>query len=108
MKIRIKELREQENLYQRNLAEFIGCTQQTYSRYETEELEPSLKVLEKLARFYNTSVDYILGFTDVREPNWTEENLKGETAVEAANKKAEILSQPKVKRGRKPKNPAAE
>ncbi|MBQ8827300.1 MAG: helix-turn-helix transcriptional regulator [Oscillospiraceae bacterium] len=108
MTIRIKELREQENLYQRNLAEFIGCTQQTYSRYETEELEPSLKVLEKLARFYNTSVDYILGFTDVREPNWSEENLNGAAAVEAANKKADILSQPKVKRGRKPKNPTAE
>lgn len=104
MKLRIKELREQNSLIQRNLAEFLGCTQQTYSRYETAELEPSLTVLEKLARFYDTSVDYIMGLTDVKESNWNFDSRHCEAADIAAQKRADILSQPKVKRGRKPKN----
>ena len=73
------------------------------SRYETEELEPSLVVLEKLARFYSTSVDFIMGLTDEKEPNWNLESSTGEAAEQAAKKREDILSQPKVKRGRKPK-----
>ena len=68
MLLKIKDLREKNNLYQRNLADYLGCTQQTYSRYETGELEPSLVVMEKLAYFYNTSVDYLLGRYDQKEP----------------------------------------
>ena len=68
MKLRIRDLREDSDLYQRQIAEQLGCTQQTYSRYETGELEPSLYVMEKLAGFYGTSVDYLMGLTDVREP----------------------------------------
>lgn len=68
MKLRIRNLREDSNLFQRNLAEHLGCTQQTYSRYETGELEPSLHVMAKLAEFYGTSVDYLMGLTDVRVP----------------------------------------
>lgn len=68
MKLRIRDLREDNDLFQRNLAEHLGCTQQTYSRYETGELEPSLPVMAKLAEFYGTSVDYLMGLTDVREP----------------------------------------
>ena len=68
MKLRIREMRENSDLFQRNLAEYLGCTQQNYSRYETGELEPSLTVMEKLAEFYGTSVDYLMGLTDVREP----------------------------------------
>lgn len=66
--LRIKELRLENNLYQRHLADFIGLKQQTYSRYETGELQPSLEVMAKLALFYNTSVDYIMGLTDVYAP----------------------------------------
>lgn len=68
MKLRIRDLREDSDLYQRQIAEQLGCTQQTYSRYETGELEPSLHVMEKLAGFYGTSIDYLMGLTDVREP----------------------------------------
>lgn len=68
MKLRIRDLREDNDLYQRQIAEYINCTQQTYSRYETGELEPSLLVMEKLAEFYNTSIDFLMGLTDVREP----------------------------------------
>ncbi|MBP1561236.1 MAG: helix-turn-helix transcriptional regulator [Oscillospiraceae bacterium] len=68
MKLRIRDLREDNDLYQRHIAEYLNCTQQTYSRYETGELEPSLPVMEKLAAYYDTSVDFLMGLTDVREP----------------------------------------
>ncbi|MCM1059061.1 MAG: helix-turn-helix domain-containing protein [Eubacterium sp.] len=68
MYLRIRDLREDNDLYQRHIAEYLGCKQQTYSRYETGELEPSLPVMAKLAKFYKTSVDFLMGLTDVREP----------------------------------------
>ncbi len=68
MELRLKELRSDNHLYQRQLAEYLHCTQQTYSRYETGELQPSLSVLERLAEFYETSVDFILRLTDEKTP----------------------------------------
>lgn len=103
MSLRIRSLREDNDLYQRNLAEFLGCTQQTYSRYETGELEPSLVIMVKLARFYDTSVDYLMGLTDVKQAYWNDENTDCEAAKEASVMRTKILGEPKVKRGRKPK-----
>ncbi len=68
MELKIRKLREDSKLYQRNIAEYLGTTQQTYSRYETGELNPSLETMAKLAEYYNTSVDYLMGLTDVRKP----------------------------------------
>lgn len=103
LELRLKVLREDSDLLQRNLAEFLGCTQQTYSRYETGELEPSLVVMKKLAIFYDTSVDYIMGLTNDRERKaiWNSENLN--TAKDLLHKREKILSEPKIKRGRKPR-----
>lgn len=69
MELRLKELRYANHLYQRQLAEYLHCTQQTYSRYETGELQPSLLVMERLAEFYETSVDYIMRLTDDKAPH---------------------------------------
>ncbi len=66
--LRIKELREDNDLTQKQLADLLNCTQQTYSRYETEEIKIDIYSIIKLAKFYNTSTDYILGITDIREP----------------------------------------
>ena len=68
MKLRIKELREEMGYFQRNIADYLGCTQQTYSRYETGEVEPTVLVLAALAEFYKVSLDYLMGLTDKREP----------------------------------------
>ncbi len=103
MNLRIRALREENDLYQRNLAEYLGCTQQTYSRYETGELEPSLVIMEKLARFYETSIDYLMGLTDERNANWSKENLTSPAAAEYAEKREKVLNTPKLRRGRKPK-----
>lgn len=65
MKLRIRDLREDRDLTQKELAKILGCTQQTYSRYETGEITIDIFNLIKLADFYNTSCDYLLGITDI-------------------------------------------
>ncbi|MCM1022827.1 MAG: helix-turn-helix transcriptional regulator [Prevotella sp.] len=64
---RLKELRLENSLMQRHLAEYLHCTQQTYSRYENGGLQISLPHLISLTYFYDVSTDYILGLTDVRK-----------------------------------------
>ena len=68
MRLRIRDLREDNDLLQKHLAAYLICRQQTYSRYETGEVEPPLDVMEKLAYFYDTSVDYLMGLTDEPKP----------------------------------------
>ena len=61
---RIRDLREDKDLTQKQLGEILGMSQTGYSKYETGENDLPTNVLIKLARFYNTSIDYILGETD--------------------------------------------
>ena len=66
--IRIRDLREDKDLKQKDLAEYLQVHQTTYSDYELERLNIPVAALHKLADFYGVSVDYLLGRTDVREP----------------------------------------
>ena len=68
MKLRIRDLREDKDLTQTTIAKLLNCSQQTYSRYESGEITIDIYNLIKLAKFYNTSVDYIIGLTDVKKP----------------------------------------
>lgn len=61
---RIRNLREDHDLKQRELAEILNCSQRIYSNYERGDVDLPTEVLIKLARYYNTSIDYILGETD--------------------------------------------
>ncbi len=61
---RIRDLREDHDLNQTKVAQKLGMSQTGYSKYETGENDIPTSVLIKLARFYNTSVDYLLGETD--------------------------------------------
>ena len=61
---RIKDLREDHDLYQKDLAQYLQCTQVCYSNYETGKRDIPTEVLLRLADFYGTSVDYLLGRTD--------------------------------------------
>ena len=63
---RLRDLREDTDLKQRQLAELLSVSQATYSRYESGELDVPSSVLIRLADFYSVSVDYILGRTDKR------------------------------------------
>ena len=61
---RIRELREDNDLRQVDVAKLLGMSQTGYSKYETGENDVPTSILIKLASFYHTSVDYILGLTD--------------------------------------------
>ena len=61
---RIRDLREDRDLKQIQIAKMLDMSQTGYSKYETGENDIPTMVLIKLARFYNTSIDYILGETD--------------------------------------------
>lgn len=65
---RLKEIREDKDLLQIDLARLLKVTQAQYSRYEMGVNEIPIEKLVILARYYNTSIDYLLGLTDKREP----------------------------------------
>ncbi|MGY5218531.1 helix-turn-helix domain-containing protein [Enterococcus hirae] len=65
---RIRNLREDADLSQEKLAQLLHINQATYSRYETGDLELPVSSLIKLAKFYSTSVDYLVNITDSIEP----------------------------------------
>lgn len=68
MSQRLKELREHNNQSQADIGKYLNIPRQQYQRYEKEINKISLKYLIKLAKYYNTSTDYILGITDEKEP----------------------------------------
>ena len=61
---RIRDLREDRDLNQTQVASMLGMSQTGYSKYETGENDIPTAILTKLARFYNTSIDYLLGETN--------------------------------------------
>ena len=61
---RIRDLREDRDLKQRQLAEYLNCSQQVYSNYELGQRDIPTDILIKLSSLYNVSVDYILGLTN--------------------------------------------
>lgn len=65
---RLRDLREDRDLNQQALADLLNISQTTYSRYESGTLDiPSVSLI-KLAKFYGTSIDYLVGLTDNRKP----------------------------------------
>lgn len=64
---KIRNLREDKDLTQQQLATFLNVTQATYSRYESGALDIPSTVLIKLSGFYNVSIDYLLGQTNIQK-----------------------------------------
>lgn len=64
---RIRDLREDHDLKQKQVAEYLNCSQQVYSNYELGQRDIPTDVLIRLATFYNVSVDYLLGLTACKE-----------------------------------------
>ena len=64
---RLKEIREDRDLFQKDIAKFLNIDQSNYSKYELEKINIPLAILKKLADFYNTSIDYLLYRTDERK-----------------------------------------
>jgi len=65
---RLKDLRQDKDMWQKDIAKILGMSQTGYSQYETETNDIPTDILKKLALFYNTSTDYILGLTNIKEP----------------------------------------
>ncbi len=65
---RIRDLREDNDLLQKDIAKLLKCTQVSYSHYELGKRDIPTDVLIALAEFYNTSTDYLLGLTDEKTP----------------------------------------
>ena len=62
---RLRDLREDRDMNQTQIAKMLGMSQTGYSKYETGENDIPTTILIKLARFYDTSIDYLLGETDI-------------------------------------------
>ena len=68
MKLRIRDLREDHDLKQQEIADYLMCDQSLYSKYERGERELPLEYAAKLADYYGVSVDYLLFRTSVKQP----------------------------------------
>ena len=66
--MRLKDLREDNDIKQKDIAEYLHIKQNTYSQYETGARQIPIEVLIALASLYKTSTDYLLGITDCKEP----------------------------------------
>ncbi|MCL2696496.1 MAG: helix-turn-helix domain-containing protein [Oscillospiraceae bacterium] len=76
MYTRLKELREDSDMNQTQIAEIVGKNQRSFSHYELGDNIIPVEVLIKLADYYGTSVDYLLYRTDVKEPYPESKKLK--------------------------------
>ena len=66
--LRIKDLREDKEILQKDMAKILNTTQTNYSKYELGKINIPIETLKKLALFFNTSIDYILGLTNETKP----------------------------------------
>lgn len=64
----LKILRQEYGISQQRLADAIGVSQQSINQYENHSVEPDISVLTRLADHFNTSIDFIVGRTDIRRP----------------------------------------
>lgn len=65
---RLKEIREDRDLFQKDIANMLNVDQSNYSKYELEKINIPISILKKLAKFYNVSIDYLLYLTDEIKP----------------------------------------
>jgi len=68
MNLRIRDLREDRDLKQKEIAAFLMCDQSLYSKYERGERPLPLELADRLADFYGVSVDYLIGRTGEKKP----------------------------------------
>lgn len=65
--MRLKDIREDNDITQKTLSEYLNIRQNTYSQYETGQRQIPIESLIKLAIYFDTSTDYILGLTDIAD-----------------------------------------
>ncbi len=68
MKLKIREIREDHDITQKQIAAYLMCDQSLYSKYERQEREIPLHLMIKLAQYYHVCLDYLVGLTSVETP----------------------------------------
>lgn len=68
MRLKIRDVREDHDLTQKQVAKYLMCDQSLYSKYERGERDVPLNIMIKLAQFYKTSIDYLVGLTEKKQP----------------------------------------
>ena len=68
MLLRIRDLREDKDLTQTQIADYLLCDQSLYSKYERQERPLPLDLASRLADFYGVSIDYLVGRTNIKQP----------------------------------------
>lgn len=66
--LRIKDLREDKDMLQKDVANLLNISQTNYSKYELGKINIPINTLKKLALIFDTSIDYLLGLTNERKP----------------------------------------
>ena len=96
---RIRDLREDKDLTQTEIARILNITQRTYSRYENDERQIPTEILSSLADFHHTSVDYLINGNLIRSPDHIVHKFKKSASAKPARiltfkyKKPHLLSQ---------------
>lgn len=65
--MRIRDLREDMDITQQTIADYLHIKQNTYSQYENGQRQVPVDILIKLARYFDTSIDYLVGETDIKQ-----------------------------------------
>ena len=66
--MRLKDLREDSDITQKTIADYLHIKQNTYSQYENGQRQIPISLLINLAKYYDVSTDYILGLTNIKKP----------------------------------------
>ena len=82
----IRNLREDNDLYQKDIAKILGTSQSYYAQYENGKRPLPIEHLIKLCQYYGVSADYILGLTNNPKPIWANNNIKNNITI-SGNKK---------------------
>lgn len=88
---RLKEIREDRDLYQKDIAKMLNVDQSNYSKYELEKINIPISILKKLATFYGTSIDYLLYLTDERKP-YKKSIVESQEKIESENERVSVNS----------------
>lgn len=89
---RIKALREELGLKQEELAKKMSVSPSSIGMYETNKREPNNELILKLAEFFNVSTDYLLGKSDIRNPNTQEDDILNEAMIGMSKEDYEKLT----------------
>lgn len=84
----LKKIRTQRGLSQKAVADGVGCSPTVYSRYETGERQPSIEMLLALSKFFDVSVDFLIGNQETTGPCFSDEEIELVMAAREADERA--------------------